>query len=148
MEDWISLLVVPYTIVPYCVAWYIHDIRWGTLGILILVSVATTECIKRITKDMPYTCLKRPDGARNCNTTMTDGDQSGRPGFPSGHCTGTATFWVGVWILTPTDYKIYVGIVGTVGILSMMWARQKKRCHTLFQTVVGTILGSTYALFL
>jgi membrane-associated phospholipid phosphatase len=134
--------------VPYCVALYTHNIRWGFLGILVLLSMATTDFVKRITADLPYTWLKRPNGARNCNTSLSDGDQSGRPGFPSGHCTGTATFWVGVWILAPSAYKIHVGIVGTVGILSMMWARYKKRCHTALQTIVGTILGSTYVLLL
>ncbi len=146
MEDLISLLVVPYSLVPYCIAVYTQEIRWIYLGALVLISIATTSSIKLLTNHMPYKCLKRPDGARNCNTFLTDGDQSGRPGFPSGHCAGTATFWVGIWILYSN--KISVGVLAIVGILSMMWARRKKRCHTLVQTIAGVAVGSGYALLL
>lgn len=148
MENWISLLVVPYTMMPFLISLYTTKIRWFFLGLLILSSMATTDILKRLTNSMPYTWLKRPIGASNCNTSMTDGDQSGRPGFPSGHCTCAAAFWVGVWILTPSPYKIWMGLVGCVGITSMMWARQKKRCHTGLQTVAGVAVGSMYALLL
>lgn len=148
MEDWISLLVIPYTILPYCIAIYTNTVAWMYLGCLVVLSIATTEAIKGITKDLPYPCLKRPIGARNCNSTVSDGNQSGRPGFPSGHCAGTATFWVGVWLLFPSSYKLPMGILAGINILSMMWARQKKRCHTLIQTIAGIIVGSVYAMFL
>jgi membrane-associated phospholipid phosphatase len=148
MEDWISLFIIPYTMIPYGVALYVDDIRWVYLGFLVLVSMTTTDVVKRLSHNLPYLWLKRPSGAQNCNTLLTDGDQSGRPGFPSGHCTGAATFWVGVWMLTPPAYKTPVGVVALLGIASMMWARQKKRCHTALQTIAGVVVGTTYALFL
>lgn len=146
MEDWISLLVVPYTILPFAIGLHANKIQWFFLGILILLAMTTTDIIKRLTASMPYKWLKRPDGACNCNTSMSDGNQAGFPGFPSGHCTCAASFWIGVWILTPDPYKWWMGIVVFIGIASMIWARIKKRCHTGVQTIAGVAVGSSFAL--
>ncbi len=148
MEDAISLLVVPYTLIPFVVATVIHSIQWASLGFLILIAMAVSDLIKKATRHLPYTWLKRPVGASNCNTRMNDGMQAGEPGFPSGHCTCAAGFWVGVMILTPPAYRIWMMTVGSVGILSMMWARQRKRCHTPLQTVAGVVLGASWSLSL
>ena len=148
MENWISVLVVPYTVTPFVIGLYTKTSNWVMLGILVFLSMISTACIKSLTSDMPYSWLQRPVGASNCNTRMNDGNQTGRPGFPSGHCAVASTFWVGVWFLTPYSYKQCVGIVGIVGILSMIWARQEKRCHSLLQTIAGTALGTGFAFLL
>ncbi len=148
MENWISLLVVPYTIAPFGMAILTKQSEWIVLGVLVFMSIFSTTCIKRLTEDLPYSWLKRPNGASNCNTSLTDGDQSGAPGFPSGHCACTATFWVGVWFLTSNPYRFYVGIIGSICIMSMIWARHKKRCHSLVQTIAGTVLGTGFAFLL
>lgn len=142
----ISLLFVLYTGIPLLIA-----STWpGQSNFLwvasVLVAPFSAEAIKKFTRWMGWIdCCTRPTGAKDCDIWNRNGDQSGNPGFPSGHLATTAAFWTGAYLVSEEKYKPWVLIVGIVGIMGMIWARMQKRCHTFVQTIAGTLLGAGIA---
>lgn len=86
----------------------------------------------------------RPLGACDCDILCRNGDQTRKPGFPSGHMTVTS-----VVIFTLIGlYPSYVcTMVGLCTILVMGWARYVKRCHNMMQILAGTFYGFFVATF-
>jgi membrane-associated phospholipid phosphatase len=109
-------------------------------GILLLVG-ALTELIKFMTRNSKFKCLKRPDGAMNCNAANGGGHVTGKPGFPSGHCATAAAFWTGILLIVPQSYRIGTACIGSVLVSAMMWARMSKKCHTFLQCIGGIFIG-------
>lgn len=137
----ISLVGIFYWMIPFVLAIYSGDIRQVHWGAAVLLSSAASEVIKKWTQGLPYICLKRPQGAAGCNAVGNDGDQSGAPGFPSGHVATTAAFWTGAWLLTPPSWRPWAAGAGLAATGLMAWSRLVKRCHTGLQVVAGGMLG-------
>jgi membrane-associated phospholipid phosphatase len=80
----------------------------------------------------------RPQGAKDCNFLCNDGNQSGRPGMPSGHSSEVA-FFSGFYYQQTTNPIIRSILVIYAGLV--MLSRYIKRCHTINQIVAGGLLG-------
>ncbi len=131
MENQISALVTAYVGLPLGMFVVFQNMRGLYVTIIILFVGTLTEIIKYMTRKSKYKCLKRPVGATDCDISNSDGDQSGKPGFPSGHCATSAAFWICVLAYIPPLYRKHIAVVGSIMTLTMMWARTKKKCHTL-----------------
>jgi membrane-associated phospholipid phosphatase len=73
---------------------------------------------------------------------------SGRPGFPSGHTSAAAAFWMGAWLLAPPAARPWIAVAGLLSVGIMGWARTWKRCHTWIQVVAGAMFGCTVSLLI
>ncbi len=140
-ENFISSLIGFYIGIPVFMFVVFQNTMGLRIGSLVLVSTGITGIIKYLTEKSTIPWLKRPAGARDCNTWMNDGDVSGKPGFPSGHVATSASFWTAIYIITPPAYRYYIGAIGTFLTGCMIWARMKKYCHTWLQTIVGAAVG-------
>jgi membrane-associated phospholipid phosphatase len=82
----------------------------------------------------------RPRGATDCNLLCNDGNQEGRPGMPSSHSAEVAFFASYYWdqVEHPALRLALLGYAAAV-----MTSRYLKRCHTINQIGVGTLLGFT-----
>jgi len=120
-----------------------QHLLWGTSVVvapMVAEGIKRISCVVGITKY--YKWANRPVGACDCDTWNRNGPRGGTPGFPSGHSAVAAAFWVGA-VLLYKDWRTM--LMGYAGILVMVWARLNKRCHTLFQTMGGTVLGAGVA---
>lgn len=86
----------------------------------------------------------RPKGARDCDLLCTDGNQEGKPGMPSSH-SATVAFFSGFYIQQTDNILIKVLLIIYSGLV--MLSRYIKRCHTLNQIIVGTLLGVSLSWF-
>jgi membrane-associated phospholipid phosphatase len=125
-----ALYAVP--VVLYIITKDITQIR-ALIGLLLTLGVG--ESIKHhvIGKSSP-----RPFGARDCNLWCNDGAQSGKPGMPSGH-SSQVTFFASFYYHQTKHPWIKNGLV--VYALLVMLSRYLKRCHTLPQIIMGSLLG-------
>lgn len=145
LENGISLLAILYSAIPLGIFLFhpSHNFQHTLWFLAVLSASSVASLIKLATQwlGLPYWC-ERPRGARDCDMWNSNGPQTGAPGFPSGHVATAAAFWTGAILLTPTRYATLVWIGATVGIVAMAWARMEKRCHTLLQTIGGSLLGA------
>lgn len=141
LENTISSLIGFYIGIPIFMFVVFHNMNGLRICTFVILSTGLTSLIKHLTEKSTISWLKRPQGARDCNTWMNDGDVGGAPGFPSGHVATSAAFWTAMYLISPIEYKYIVGIIGTTLTGSMIWSRMKKQCHTMFQTIVGAIVG-------
>jgi membrane-associated phospholipid phosphatase len=142
IAEFISATAILYAIIP-CVYFVAHPtLPTGGWVIAVLAAPFLVKLLKSYTIQYPYSEFRRPEGARNCNVLMNNGDQTGAPGFPSGHCATATAFWVGAWMLADGGSGTLIAIVGSMGILSMAWARMQMRCHSGLQTIAGTMFGA------
>ena len=125
---------------PYLLFLITFDTRWIQVIIYSIVAIFIHNIIKKQSFDSNLEFVKRPQGANNCDLCSKDGDQSGKPGFPSGHLTSIVSFFTSIYLLFP-EYRIISLWVGIVYALLMTWSRIHKKCHTLLQTVAGMVLG-------
>jgi membrane-associated phospholipid phosphatase len=80
----------------------------------------------------------RPKGAKDCDLLCIDGNQEGQPGMPSSHSAEVA-FFSGFYLQQTTNPVIRSILV--IYAILVMASRYFKRCHTISQISVGTILG-------
>ena len=80
----------------------------------------------------------RPEGATDCNMWCNNGDQSGKPGMPSGHSL-TASFFSGFYFQQTDNIWIKLSLIMYAGLIMM--SRYIKKCHTINQISAGAILG-------
>ena len=139
--DKISTLAVAYTWTPIFMYVVFQNRRALCVALAVFGTAAFTELVKHATRHTKWKCLKRPDGAADCNISNGGGPVAGRPGFPSGHCATSAVFWTCVLLSVPGQYRIPTMIVGVLATVAMMWARMQKRCHTFLQCISGVALG-------
>lgn len=86
----------------------------------------------------------RPKGARDCDLLCTDGNQEGKPGMPSSH-SATVAFFSSFYYQQTTNPIIKSVLVIYAGLV--MLSRYIKRCHTINQIIVGTVLGVSLSWF-
>lgn len=135
IQDIISMSIGLLYIIPL-ILYYVTGNLIHFKGLLGLGSTAI------ITESIKYFLVKekspRPKGARNCDLLCQDGNQEGRPGMPSTH-SATVSFFSSFYIQQTDNIFIKLGLV-TYAVLVML-SRYLKRCHTINQIVVGSIIG-------
>ncbi len=100
-----------------------------------------------------HSYLFRPSGAFDCDLFCRDGDQSSKPGMPSGHMSTVAFFTTYVYLNTFRGHPwtlnkwIYVSWACTYVPLMAM-ARYFKKCHTPLQILVGMLMGLAVSIVL
>ena len=87
-----------------------------------------------------YNIFKRPKNAYNCNILNNSGDDSFKPGFPSGHMT-SISFFTNYLYFTQTNKSLYNFIFYNIPSIIMAYARFYKKCHNIPQILFGFILG-------
>lgn len=147
LENWISLMAVAYFGIPAFLFVTFGNMTALRLVLLILVADIITVIIKHKTQNLTWKFLKRPEGAEGCGSLLGGKQQGGEPGFPSGHMATTTAFWTSLYWLVPIPYRKYLIAVGALSTAAMMWARIKKSCHTLFQTLAGAVVGAIIGWF-
>jgi membrane-associated phospholipid phosphatase len=80
----------------------------------------------------------RPKGACDCNIWADDGDQTGKPGMPSGHSAVT-TYFSAFYYQYTTNPWIKAALV--LYACLVMLSRYVKNCHSLPQIIAGSSLG-------
>jgi len=135
IDNIITLSVLFVYIIPAILYVNTYNIRELFAIIGITGSVAASEGIK-------YFVIKerstRPSGATDCNLWCTDGLQEGKPGMPSGHSL-MATFFAGYYF-NETD-NIWIKCALVIFAIAIMISRYTKRCHSVEQIIVGSLLG-------
>jgi len=130
----ILLFIIPFLLYLFT-GNYIHIKAFlGTAGTTII-----SESIKYF---IIGNASPRPKGAKNCNFLCNDGDQSDRPGMPSGHSSEVA-FFSGFYYQQTTNPLIRSFLVVYAGLV--MLSRYIKHCHTINQIVAGAILGMSFS---
>jgi membrane-associated PAP2 superfamily phosphatase len=141
-DEIVSLSLLPIIGLPYINFLFAYDKRWLYIIISGIISNGIHYLIKKISLNYKYNFLFRPKGAYNCDLLSRNGDQSGKPGFPSGHVTSIVTFFTGISLLFP-EYRKYSIPIGIVYTLLMTISRINKKCHSISQTIAGSLLGLT-----
>jgi membrane-associated phospholipid phosphatase len=126
--------------IVYIIPAILYIVNGDALQLKGLIGVNATTYIS---EGIKYGIIKnysvRPKGARDCDAFCRDGNQSGKPGMPSSHSATMAFFTVFYIGQTQNVFlKSAIIIYSSLVILS----RYLKRCHTVNQILIGTILGS------
>ncbi len=141
-----SQAVIAYNVIPFLMLVGFRDFQHLAWSLSALLASLVAEGLKHLT--VWGGCVdwcRRPAGAAHCDLHNRGGSAAGEPGWPSGHCSTAAAFWMGAWLLAPSGWRHWVAAAGFVGVGAMAAARMKKRCHTLFQTISGSLLGAGLA---
>jgi len=140
MDEIISQSLILIIGTPYLFYAFTFDTRWLQVILFSTITLFIHDIIKRQSIGSNLEFLKRPQGANNCDICSKNGDQSGKPGFPSGHVASVASFFTSIDLLFP-EYQMSCLWVGILYTIAMAISRINKKCHTLLQTVAGTVLG-------
>ena len=92
--------------------------------------------------------FKRPEGAANCGVFYIDKDNiSTTSGMPSGHCILTAFTCIYLYHYITNKYdmnynnSVLLFILLMIIVIYMAYTRVLFNCHTLEQTIIGTLMG-------
>lgn len=135
LSNWLSISMCGLFLIPiflYLLNPSMLHIK-GFIGIILTPFIA--DLIKKYITISDY---PRPDGAKDCDLFCMDGNQTGRPGMPSGH-TATVVFFTAYYFKETNN--IYLKFLMILYTALIMLSRYLKRCHTINQIVGGTILG-------
>ena len=137
--DFISLTPILMTI--YSVLIRDYKLIFG-----IIIATISQMSIKKLTKNLNKDIFLRPKEACNCNSFNNGGYVGLEPGFPSGHVTLT-TFFVNYMY-----FKKYNGDLFALAFLNFIplvigISRYEKKCHNIYQTLAGYILGILLLIF-
>ena len=137
--DFISLTPILMTI-------YSVLIRDYKLVFGIIVATLSQMSIKKLTKTLNKDIFLRPKEACNCSSFNNGGYVGLEPGFPSGHVTLT-TFFVNYMY-----FKKYNGYLFALAFLNFIpliigISRYEKKCHNIYQTLAGYMLGILLLIF-
>jgi len=137
--DFISLTPILMTI-------YSVLIRDYKLVFGIIIATLSQMSIKKLTKTLNKDIFLRPKEACNCSSFNNGGYVGLEPGFPSGHVTLT-TFFVNYMY-----FKKYNGDLFALAFLNFIpliigISRYEKKCHNIYQTLAGYMLGILLLIF-
>lgn len=112
----------------------------------IIIATLSQIGIKKITKNLNKDIFLRPKEACNCSSFNNGGYVGLEPGFPSGHVTLT-TFFVNYMY-----FKKYNGDLFALAFLNFIplvigISRYEKKCHNIYQTLAGYMLGIILLIF-
>lgn len=113
---------------------------WDFLIGLILVLVGQ-YVIKELTIPLNISILKRPLGACNCSLYNLGGIVDGKPGFPSGHMSGSSFMTNLIYFKFCKQKNLWTYILYNFWNIFMGIARYQKKCHNLIQIIGGYIFG-------
>ena len=133
--DVISFSIVLLYLVPIALFLYTQQVN-QLLGLVGLVG--TTGLSEFLKHYVIHDRSPRPKGATDCNLLCNDGNQEGRPGMPSSHSAEVAFFAGYYWDQVDNPLARFALVAYAV---SVMTSRYLKRCHTLEQIGVGSLLG-------
>ena len=148
--DWISVSSVAIILFPI-----LHFLlTFDPAYIACFIGLAATSLLTTYMKHATYRAIdadwvRRPEGALNCDILCRNGDNSGAPGFPSGHMSHAAFFGTFITILAikrklPNKFVIF-GVSLLYTVLTAL-ARYHKHCHNIEQIVAGAFLGAILAI--
>jgi membrane-associated phospholipid phosphatase len=143
--DYVSMATVSVFVFPIARWAETGDWRFAAMALGAVLADGATKLVKIATRGSTVAAFKRPPGARDCDFFCRNGDCAGRPGFPSGHATLVAFFFVYLYLLSGRMYGVLYLCVAIAAIAAVCAARIVKRCHTLLQVVVGTLWGAAAA---
>lgn len=115
-----------------------------------LLGIIITDLYTKIIKKHfnSHKILQRPDNAFNSDIFCRNGDQSGKPGMPSGHVAMTTFFFTFIYFINKNArHELFIGF-GVFYILLMGAARYNKNCHNISQVTVGAFIGMVNAMIL
>jgi membrane-associated phospholipid phosphatase len=147
INEVISYSAIGVIALPLVLFFVKKDIRYLYIILLGTANNMIHNIIKNYSLNYNYEFTKRPQGAYNCNLLANNGNQSGRPGFPSGHVTSITTFFTSIYLLFP-EYQTETLTIGSIYTIIMAYSRIYKKCHTLLQTITGALLGVVFPLFI
>lgn len=127
----LSTLLIPL----YSIIYGEWKLLFGIIAVTILQLI-----IKDSTKNTLSDVFLRPKGACNCGSFNEGGDDSFKPGFPSGHIAVTALF-VNFIYLKYYRCDFFLMAIFNVAPIIMGISRYEKKCHNVYQLVAGYILG-------
>ncbi len=114
--------------IPYVAIVILFVLKRFDVAIGAIVVAAAVELFKKAT--LPYladhTWLQRPHSPKE-------------PGFPSGHA--AVMSFIVVSLILSKRRNIIIWILGVTIIVLVDVSRIKKKCHTVTQVIVGTMLG-------
>ena len=108
--------------------------------ISLLGTLLVERLFKFITTSSTFMPFKRPDDACNCSIMNTGGLVETDSGFPSGHVASTSVYMSLLYYHSGENNAIIFGMYHIPTIL-MGLARYMKKCHNIFQIIVGLGLG-------
>jgi len=119
--------------------------EWKLLFGIILITLLQIS-IKKLTKKLNKDIFLRPTDACDCSSFNNGGYVGLEPGFPSGHVALT-TFFVNYMY-----FKRYNGDIFALSFLNFIpliigISRYEKKCHNIYQTLAGYILGIILLVF-
>jgi membrane-associated phospholipid phosphatase len=119
------------------------DIKLLKIFIIGLLLVLSNNSIKQIFIKVFPKCniLHRPQGAFNCDYLNRGGNESGNPGFPSGHVTAATYVMTSLYLYYKTNIELSM-----VYVLLISFARLNKRCHNIYQVIGGMMYGYSIAI--
>lgn len=154
-------VIAPPTLAASPLAWFML-FAWA------VVSELSTKGLKRVMVSLfpGVQTFKRPSGAKDCDAFASNGDVSGKPGFPSGHMS-IAALYAAVFLASPLlrlfskdiergkdggkrTHREDIALVGRVLfsvvialalVLVTAYVRLSKKCHNYVQVIGGTVWG-------
>jgi len=116
------------------------------IGYIYILSVVVSHILNYVLKILIK--QKRPGGAKDCRNYVTCNEKTDSYGMPSGHAQTmglTLSFWLlYIWNNKQIKSKV-VRILGSLFIVatcvSVIYSRILLGCHSVFQTITGTIIG-------
>ena len=123
----------------FIIPFLLYYITGNTIHLRAFLGVAGTTILSETIKYFLIGDLSpRPKGAQDCDLLCSNGNQSGKPGMPSSHSAEVAFFSVFYYQQT-TNPIIRIVLIIYAGFV--MISRYIKKCHTINQIAVGTMLG-------
>jgi len=141
--DYISILPLVFILVSFHNFIINFDLKELRFLVWMISTSLLVELIKRIKypKNL-HKLTNRPEGCFNTDFLSRNGPQpNNTPGFPSGHMALTTLFCYKK-ILELDDTNFYGKIYYCIITLLMGISRYYKKCHTIFQILVGGIVGA------
>ena len=137
--DFISLTPILMTIYTVLIK------EWNLLIGIIIITLLQMS-IKKMTRNLNKDIFLRPKEACNCSSFNNGGYVGLEPGFPSGHVSLT-TFFVNYMY-----FKKYNGDLFALAFLNFIpliigISRYEKKCHNIYQTLAGYMLGILLLIF-
>ena len=133
--DIISISTNLLLVIPTAIAATTRNQPAATLA----VGVTATALVGEALKTHLFSAYKRPRGARDCDPLCREGPCEHKPGMPSTHAAISAFFVY--WVATVTNKNFSLTAAATAYYLLVLLARYKKRCHSVAQLAVGSLLG-------
>lgn len=135
IQDIISMSVGILYVIPI----YLYFITRNIIHIKGFIGLGLTFFI---TESIKYFFIKekspRPKGALNCDLLCLNGNQEGKPGMPSSH-SAIVSFFAAFYIQQSNNIFVKISLCLYAGLV--MLSRYLKKCHTINQIIVGSVLG-------